>query len=153
MKCAAAEKLVSATPSQCVQVSTNIEPIFSQMPSHTPTTVNDLHPQIIFKPHRPTKISKKKVNAMEPLVKYKCPDCQYIARKKDALAVHRAEHCINPPIKDRICKFCGKLFTRRGLRVHMNQYVNEKHIPSGKHKGVSLADHKAYLDEIKAEIN
>lgn len=153
IKCAVAKKLLSTIPPKCAQVSTNIGPILSQMPSHTSTTVNALQPQIISKPNRPTTNSEKSVRAKETLDNLKCPDCSYIARKKDALTVHRTEFCINKPIKDRPCKFCSKLFaTRRALRVHINQYLNGKHTPSGDHKSVSLADHKAYLDEIKDEI-
>lgn len=84
--------------------------------------------------------------------KFRCPDCNLDFGKKDTLLVHRTEFCINPPIKDRKCKFCDKVFTRRALRVHLNQYVTSKHKPSGKHKHIPLADHMAYLDEIKSEL-
>lgn len=86
------------------------------------------------------------------MAKYRCPDCVFITNKKDSLVGHRVEFCVNPPIKDRDCKFCGKGFTRRGLRVHMDQYVTKKHKPSGKHKNVSSKDHLAYLDQIKSEM-
>lgn len=82
IKCAAAKKLLSTTPLQSAQVSTNIGPILSQLPSHTSTTVNDLQPQIISKPNQPTANLEENVRAMETLNKLKCPDCSYIAKKK-----------------------------------------------------------------------
>lgn len=84
--------------------------------------------------------------------KHKCPECNYSTDKLDTLKVHQSEFCVTPPIKNRTCKFCCKTFTRRGLRVHMNQFVTGKHQPKGKHKDVSLVEHKAYLNVIKAEV-
>lgn len=93
------------------------------------------------------------VNSTLPLAKYKCPDCSYSTNKKHTLVVHQAEFCINPPIKDRECKFCRKSFTRRALRVHINQYVTCLRNRTGEHKDVSIDEHKMYLNEIKAEIH
>lgn len=55
--------------------------------------------------------------------RHKCPDCDYSTDKRNALSVHRSEFCITPPVKDRKCKYCLKDFTRRALRVHLDQYV------------------------------
>lgn len=99
-----------------------------------------------------TKPRPVRVNKKSPTSKYKCADCVFTTNKKHTFVVHQAEFCKNPPIKDRKCNYCGKMFTRRALRVHINQFVNNKHKPRGPHSNVSLADHKYYLDQIKAEI-
>lgn len=97
-------------------------------------------------------LAKPKMKKGESKGKLKCPDCNYTAEKKYDVDVHRAEFCRTKPIKDRKCKYCSKMFTRRGLRVHLGQFLNGKHTPKGKHMNVSFDDHKAYLDEIKAEV-
>lgn len=81
----------------------------------------------------------------------KCPDCSYETNKRDNMKTHRAESCVTKPNRNRPCKFCDKMFTRRQLRVHLNNYVRDQHKPTGKHRNFSLADHVAYLNEIKAE--
>lgn len=113
----------------------------------------ELKPTVQATANCPKKFSARSKTKVNTNAKYKCPDCEFVAIKSDALNVHRAEFCITPPIKNRECKFCHKMFTRRALRVHMNHFVNLKHKPSGKHKNVSLAEHKAYLDAIKSEIH
>lgn len=94
-------------------------------------------------------------NELDQLVlelKYKCPDCPRYFDKSDNLKVHRKEFCVTPPVKDRQCKYCQKMFTRRSLRVHINNYVANQHKPTGKHRNVSLDSHLQYLAEIKAEV-
>lgn len=142
------------TQAQMMEVDTNSEQFSSELPSSITTPVNAIESQITpVKIRTPKKVlakSKKETNAKRSICKHKCPDCEYSTNKKDTLNVHRAEFCVTPSIKNRQCNFCNKFFTRRGLRVHINQYVIKKHTPSGRHKNVSFTNHKEYLDEIKA---
>lgn len=154
---------------QYVDVHTNTEPIepmsigtpfddmFNQTSEPTSNLMSDLNPHDSAAQIHPLESGKKSTTRNKEgggtrLAKHNCPDCPFSTNKLDTLLVHRAEFCVNPPTKDRVCKYCGKQFTRRGLRVHINQYVANKHKATGKRKGVSLAEHQAYLDEIKAEI-
>lgn len=83
---------------------------------------------------------------------YKCPNCDYTTSKSDNLKTHRAESCVDAPHRDRKCKYCQKMFTRRQLRVHINNYVRAAHNPTGSHRNVSMDEHVEYLAEIKAEV-
>lgn len=81
--------------------------------------------------------------------KFKCPDCTYTTNRKHTLKVHRQEFCKTQPVKDRTCKFCLKKFTRNGLRIHLNQFLRQKHTAKGKHANVELTQIQLYLDEVK----
>lgn len=150
------EPLLDKMPSLFVDVASNVEPLPDKMPCQHKADVSDDKVEQTAPLH--STVSKKKAQTKKGAdemqsYKFKCPDCQYGTNKKNTFDVHRAEFCINPPVKDRECKICGKFFTRRALRVHLDQYTKTKHKATGKHKDVSLSDHQAYLDEIKAEIN
>lgn len=129
-----------------VQPIESIELMSSEMPKHDVPSINGMDPQETVEQVEP----KKSINSN---AKHKCTDCPKTFSKLDGLLVHRAEFCVNPAIKDRECKFCGKKYTRRALRVHINQYVTNKHKPKGKHSNVSMAEHQVYLAQIKAEIS
>lgn len=78
------------------------------------------------------------------LVVHKCLNCEYVTDKKSSLVDHMAEFCVDAPFKNMACNICGKFFTRRGLRVHFNNFTTGKHKPRGEHSLWSAEDHEIF---------
>lgn len=57
---------------------------------------------------------------------------------------HVAEFCENSPVKDMQCKICFKMFTRRGLRIHFNNFIKGKHLSRGGHGDFTPEDHEFF---------
>lgn len=68
-------------------------------------------------------ISAQEERLNRPCVLHQCLNCGYTTDKKSTLIDHMAEFCVDVPVKNMECNICGKLFTRRGLRVHFNNFT------------------------------
>lgn len=88
--------------------------------------------------------SKKTVNAKRTSILYLCPHCSYYTSKKSSMDDHVAEFCENSPVKNKQCKICFKMFTRRGLRIHFNNFTTGKHFPRGEHADFTPEDHEFF---------
>lgn len=88
--------------------------------------------------------SKKTVNAKPASILYLCPHCSYYTSKKSSMDDHVAEFCENSPVKNIQCKICFKMFTRRGLRIHFNNFTTGKHVPRGGHADFTPEDHEFF---------
>lgn len=132
-----------ASQQQQVKTIQNVGPDPNTSTNDSIQATNQMPSMVTFAPEKTTAKSAK----------FKCPDCPYSSNKKHTLKVHCEEFCKNQKNlanKDRTCKYCLKQYTRNGLRVHLNQFVKQTHTPKGGHAIVTLSQHKAYLDEIKA---
>lgn len=91
---------------------------------------------------------EKRANAVtkpnRTAVAHQCPNCSYCTDKKSSLVDHMAEFCKDRPFKNMTCNICGKLFTRRGLRVHFNDFTTGMHTPRGEHALYSVEDHEIF---------
>lgn len=88
--------------------------------------------------------SKKTVVTKRASIQYLCPHCSYYTTKKSSMDDHVAEFCGNPPVKNMQCKICFKMFTRRGLRIHFNNFTKEKHSSRGGHADFTPEDHEFF---------
>lgn len=75
---------------------------------------------------------------------HKCPFCSYARSKKSAVNDHVAENCKNVPNKNVQCQICYKMFTRRGLRIHFNNFTTGKHAPRGEHGCFTAEEHEIF---------
>lgn len=85
---------------------------------------------------------------------YECDDCGFTTNKKSTLDDHQAEYCVNEPIKDSNCPICGKSFTRRSLRVHINgliRSISKGRKLRGAHETYDLKHHQDILNDIKIQ--
>lgn len=92
----------------------------------------------------------------EPVVKkeprFKCQDCGvYSTDKKSSFDVHCEENCVREIVKDMKCPICDASFNYRGLRNHLNHYVQGKTTPRGRHGKHSRLEHKSLLENLKEE--
>lgn len=78
--------------------------------------------------------------------KFKCEECEYATNKSSSFKDHMEVH--NRPEKTSECAICEKLFTKRGLRLHINNYIRGKHKPTGKHASFSIDKHEKYRDSL-----
>lgn len=84
---------------------------------------------------------------------YQCKKCLKFFNKKSSLNDHLNETaCAGEKILEWRCEACLKMFTYRGLRVHLAQFVssNPKHKPRGKHAELTLEQHQKMLDDHKS---
>lgn len=83
-------------------------------------------------------------NPKKPSVLYLCPNCDYSTTKKSTIDDHLAEFCKTEALKTMECKICYKKFTRRGLRIHFNNFCTGKHNPRNEHAEFSCEDHEIF---------
>lgn len=88
--------------------------------------------------------SPKTVTKKRASIQYLCPHCSYYTTKKSSMDDHAAEFCKNSPVKNMQCKICYKMFTRRGLRIHFNNYTTGKHFPRGEHADFTPENHEFF---------
>lgn len=88
----------------------------------------------------------QKMTPSPTIKKFKCEECEYATNKSSSFKDHMQVH--NRPEKIFKCAICKKLFTQRGLRLHINNYVRGQHKPTGKHALLSIAKHKEYRDSL-----
>lgn len=88
--------------------------------------------------------STKTVATKRASIQYLCPHCSYYTTKKSSMDDHVAEFCENSPVKNMQCKICFKMFTRRGLRIHFNNFTTGKHFPRGEHADFTPEDHEFF---------
>lgn len=87
---------------------------------------------------------EKTVSTKRELIQYLCPHCSYYTNKKSSMDDHVAEFCENSPVKNMQCKICFKMFTRRGLRIHFNNFTTGKHAPRGEHADFTPEIHEFF---------
>lgn len=87
-------------------------------------------------------ISAQEERLNRPGVLHQCSNCGYTTDKKSTLIDHMAEFCVDVPVKNMECNICGKLFTRRGLRVHFNNFTTGLHVPRGQHSFYTAEEHE-----------
>lgn len=85
---------------------------------------------------------------------FQCEKCEYVAKRKYTLKIHREFHCSNNSkhiMKDSKCRICQKVFTHNGLRSHLSGFVKAEYNgrkPRGPHASISSKNHREYLNEI-----
>lgn len=66
----------------------------------------------------------------QAIVKFPCPNCEYVPKRKYTLKKHQNEHCKakdkgqKAREKDKMCSICFKPFTHDGLRTHLRGFIN-----------------------------
>lgn len=81
--------------------------------------------------------------------KYHCIDCKFATNKKSAYDDHKAENCVEKPEKNMKCAICGRWFTYRTLRHHLNYYATGRYKANGKHAEHTPSDHMILLEQHK----
>lgn len=117
-------------------------PISSQLPAQRTISLN-------IQPANPTNIGSTMCIAKSP--KYQCTYCPYHTDKKSSFIDHQGEFCddLIKIAKDMECPVCGKSFTYRGLRLHLNYYTKGKHVANDGHGNFSPGDHQVLLETLK----
>lgn len=83
-------------------------------------------------------------------INHQCSKCFKVFKKKSSLDDHMSETaCAGDKQLDWQCEVCNKMFTYRGLRVHISQYVTQKHAARGEHGKLTNAEHQTLLQKHK----
>lgn len=80
---------------------------------------------------------------------YQCHNCDKIYNKKSTYDDHVAEFCIESGDKDMKCPICPKMFTCRGLRLHLNHFATGKHKATKQHSKYTPQQHQILCNLLK----
>lgn len=99
-----------------------------------------------------TKAEAKNAVEVKGVSLYTCSNCGMTTNKKSTFNDHKTEFCVAAPVKDMECQVCGKLFTRRALRIHLGGMIrslSKGRNLQGKHSNYTMEQHQEYLNAVK----
>lgn len=136
----------SCTPSVSVVVKEQVNPVAIQQPHFKVVVAN----RSSISDHTYSREEPRK-GLPKGLPIHLCIYCKVTVSSAHHLKIHQTEICRRAPKqteKDYRCTGCGQMYTRNGLRWHLNKIVSGKRKIPKKHGNMTIQEHKDLLAKI-----